>query len=66
MLVRTLLNRCHSLKSFVYGAICFAGDELFVEVKPRKNARARCGLCRRPGPTYDTARTARSFAFVPL
>jgi len=66
VLVRTLLNRCHSLKSFVYGAICFAGDELFVEVKPRKNARARCGLCRRPGPTYDTARTARSFAFVPL
>ncbi len=66
MLVKTVLNRCHPLKSFVYGAMCFAGDELTVEVRPRKNSCARCGLCRRPGPTYDTARTARAFAFVPL
>jgi len=66
VLVKTLLNRCHPLKSFVYGAMCFAGDELTVEGRPRRNGRPRCGLCHRPGPTYDTARTARSFAFVPL
>ena len=66
MLIKTLLNRCHPLKSFVYGEVGWAGDEVVVELKPRKNARARCGLCRRPGPTYDTARTPRSFAFVPL
>ena len=66
MLIKTLLTRCHPLKSFVYGEVGWAGDDVVVELKPRKNARARCGLCRRPGPTYDTTRTPRSFAFVPL
>ena len=66
VLVKTLLNRCHPLKSFVYGAVRLAGDEVTVEVEPRKNSRPRCGLCLRPGPTYDTAREARYFSFVPL
>lgn len=66
VLIKTVLNQCHPLKSFVYGAMCLAGGELSVDVLPRKSSRARCGECLRPGPTYDTARTARSFAFVPL
>ncbi len=66
MLVKTLLNQCHPLKSFVYGAVRFADGKVTVDVTPRRNARPRCGQCQRPGSTYDTARTARSFGFVPL
>jgi transposase len=68
MQLKTILNRCHRFKSFVYGMVYF-GDEkqtIHVEVKPRKGSRAVCSGCDRPGPTYDTARVARGFAFVPL
>jgi transposase len=66
VLVKTILNRVHPLQSFVYGLIALVGDDLHVEVRPRKRSRPRCGGCGRRGPTYDTARTARAFAFVPL
>jgi transposase len=66
VLVKTRLNRVHPLQSFVYGLVAFVGDDLHVEVRPRKRSRPRCGGCGRRGPTYDTARKARAFAFVPL
>ena len=61
----TILNRCHSIPPFVYGAAQFVGDRIHVEVRPRMHSR---GLweCGRRGPTYDTARKCRLFQFVPF
>jgi transposase len=65
--LKTILNRCHRFKSFVYGTIYFDGDDrLHVAVMPRKRSKGVCSGCDRPGPTYDTAKTPRGFAFVPL
>lgn len=68
MQVKTILNRCHRFKCFVYGACHFSGDgaTIHVVVRARKGSSAVCSGCRRAGPTYDTARTPRGFAFVPL
>jgi transposase len=66
--LKTILNRCHRFRSFVYGASYFGdeGQTIHVAVKPRKRSRAVCSGCGRPGPTYDTAREPRRFAFIPL
>jgi transposase len=37
-----------------------------VIIEPRKNNRAICSCCGKPGPTYDTSRTARAFDHIPL
>lgn len=77
MQLKTILNRCHPLKRFVYGKITIrptsstsintAGrDELVVSVHPRRNSKARCGECHVPGPTYDTRPDERLFDFVPI
>lgn len=66
MLVKTILNRVHPLKSFVYGTVSFVGEAIYVDVTARKNSRPRCGMCQKPGPTYDTAHEPRLFAFIPL
>lgn len=42
------------------------GDILEVEVRPRKNSKVICSVCKRPGPTYDTAKSSRRFEFIPL
>jgi transposase len=64
--IKTILNRCHPLRPFVYGAARFVGDEIHVTVQPRKGSKGVCGECGRRGPTYDTARDSRRFEFVPL
>ena len=66
MSIKTILNRCHPLRCLVYGAARFVGEQLQVEVRPRKGSRGQCGECGGRGPTYDTARQPRSFEFVPL
>lgn len=66
MMVKTLLNRCHPIRLFVYGATSFVGDAVHVEVRPRAGSRGLCGGCGHRGPTYDTSGSPRSFAFVPL
>lgn len=66
MNIRTLLNRCHPLKRFVYGAIKFRDQCVHVNVRPRKGSQGICSKCMRPGPTYDTSRQARSFQFIPV
>jgi transposase len=66
MLVKTVLNRCHPLKSFTYEAVRFIGDLLCVDVLPRKGSRPVCGRCKRRGATYDTSSRPRQFGFVPL
>jgi transposase len=65
MQLKTILNRVHPIKGFVYGKIRFAGDSIEVEVRPRKRSRAFCSRCGRRGPTYDH-QGVRQFAFVPL
>ena len=64
--LKTILNKCHPIRPFVYGEIRLVGNELHVEVHTRKGSRGRCGECGRRGPTYDTAREPRWFEFVPV
>jgi len=66
MLIKTVLNRVHPLKSFVYGTVTLMACALRVEVRPRKGSRGRCSWCCRRGPTYDTLEPPRRFDFVPL
>lgn len=65
--IKTILNRCHPLKGFVYGTSWFEEDQRFnIEVRARKNSRAICSGCGKRGHTYDTAKKPRGFAFIPL
>lgn len=64
--IKTILNRCHPLKSFVYGKMHLENNAIYVEVKPRKGSKGLCGQCGSPGPTYDTAKYKRLFEFIPL
>lgn len=70
MRIRTLLNRCHKLKSFVYenerieeldGREC-----LVVDIAARKNGKPICSGCNRAGSIYDHQQQARYFEFIPL
>ena len=65
MLVKTVLNRVHKVKGFVYEKARFKGDWIEVEIRPRRGARPICSGCGRRGPGYDTL-PRRRFAFVPL
>ncbi len=68
MEIRTLLNRCHRQRGFVYGDARLEPTEamLHVDIRPRVGSRPTCSKCERPGPTYDTSPEPRSFQFVPL
>jgi len=69
MQLKTVLNRVHPVKGFVYGTVRFSdlgiGDVLEVKLRPRTGSRAWCSGCGRRGPTYDHL-PERLFAFVPL
>lgn len=72
MLIKTMLNRVHAVKGFVYGKIELVADRslpngvhLAVWMRPRRRSRGVCSGCGRRGPTYDTL-PARLFDFVPL
>ena len=65
MLVKTVLNRVHKVKGFVYEKARFKGDQIEIEVRPRQGSRPICSGCSQPGPGYDTL-SQRRFAFVPL
>jgi len=70
MLLKTLLNRCHKFKSFVYRQACFQEVEgveaIVVSVEPRQNSRPVCSKCNRNAPTYDHRPGKRKFRFIPL
>ena len=66
MAIKTILNRCHPIKHFVYGAALFVGEQLHVVVRPRAGSRGHCGQCGTRGRTYDTSQHPRQFEFVPL
>ena len=65
MLIKTVLNRVHKVKGFVYKQTRFNGDQIEVEIRPRKGSRPICSGCGRRGPGYDTL-DPRRFEFVPL
>ena len=66
MNIKTILNKCHPIRPFIYGTARFVGDEIHVTVQSRKNSHGLCGICGKRGPTYDTARELRCFEFIPL
>lgn len=65
MRIKTLLNRVHKVKGFVYETARFNGDGIEVEIRPRRGSRPICSGCGRRGPGYDTL-GPRRFEFVPL
>jgi len=71
MLIKTLLNRIHRFKHFVYGKVSIEGsgskEKIIVELKLRSNSKSRCSGCCRISPRYDYAESrARLFEFVAL
>lgn len=69
MQLKTILNRVHKFKSFVYGRIVWLDTginlALLVEILPRANSKPICSGCREIGPGYDTL-PVRMFEFVPF
>lgn len=67
--VKTVLNRVHPLKGFVYADIRSVGqgERAWIEatIQPRSNSKARCSACERACPGYDHL-PVRRFEFVPL
>ena len=64
MQVKTVLNRVHRIKGFVYEKVRFVGERIEVDVRPRHGSRPICSGCGRPGPGYDVL-GQRRFHFVP-
>jgi transposase len=65
MQVKTVLNRVHQVKGFVYDKVRFVNDWIEVDVRPRKGSRPICSGCGKRRPGYDTL-DVRHFHFVPL
>ena len=72
MQFKSLLNRVHPVKRFVYEKVQLVeepeqpnGVGLEVHIRPRQGSRGMCGGCGRPGPGYDRL-DERRFAFVPV
>lgn len=72
MQLKTLLNRVHPVKGFVYekdqtveDAAAPNGVRIEVPVRARKGSKGLCSSCGKPGPTYDHL-DRRGFDFVPL
>jgi len=65
MQLKTILNRVHPIKGFVYEKVRVVEAAIEVEVRSRTRSRAYCSGCGRRGPTYDHL-PERRFAFVPL
>ncbi len=69
MLIKTILNKCHKFKSFVYQTVVMTRqnneDVIEVVIVPRRNSKAICSGCANPGARYDSLGTRR-FEFIPL
>ena len=65
MQIKTVLNRVHKIKGFVYENVRMTDTRIEVSIRPRRGCRPICSGCGRPGPGYDTL-GARCFHFVPL
>ena len=69
MQIKTILNKCHKFKRFIYGRAFFVEQEgkqaLYVEIQPRKNSVGICSGCQRQAPGYDRLEE-RKFEFIPV
>lgn len=69
MHIKTILNKCHKFKRFVYERAFFVEDEgtqaIYVEILPRKNSAGICSGCQRQAPGYDRLEEWK-FEFIPL
>lgn len=69
MLLRTILNRIHHFKGFIYSHIYFehkhGKTHLVVSVLHRRGSKAICSKCGQKRPGYDHL-PARRFAFIPI
>lgn len=69
MQVKTILNRCHKFKSFVYDSVRWTSgtDKSAIEVTvlPRRGSKALCSTCGGAAPLYDHL-DWRRFEFIPL
>ena len=69
MLIKTILNKCHKFKSFVFQRakmVRYDGEDVLeVSIEPRKNGVAMCSGCNGSAPGYDTL-GERRFEFIPL
>ena len=72
MQMKTVLNRIHPVKGFVYESIRWVedrshpnGGRIEVKIRSRRGSRGYCSGCGRRGRTYDTG-AHRRFDFVPL
>lgn len=65
MLIKTLLNKCYSVKYFIYGNVSLINDCVTVAVSRRKNSPGRCSKCYHPASGYDRLKERR-FRFIPL
>jgi len=68
MQVKTVLNRVHKVKGFVYGQIRFLDSTpatIEIAMRPRIGSKPYCSGCGQRGNVYDRM-AERSFSFVPL
>jgi len=68
MLIKTILNRCHKFKSFIYGNAQFVETRnkqvIEIEIISRKNSKLIYLSCHNPAPGYDTQKEKRKFEFI--
>jgi transposase len=69
MRIQTILNRVEKFKPFVVAGASLEehkdGPALVFQMRSRKNGRAYCSGCGRPGPAYDRLEQRR-FEYVPI
>ncbi len=72
MLLKTLFNRVHPVKGFVYTKIQLVHDakepngiRIQARIRPRQGSQGTCSGCGRGGASYDRLED-RCFNFVPL
>ena len=68
MLFKTILNRVHPIKGFLYTKVKFNEYlELSIEasIRSRKNSRGYCSQCGRKSPGYDRL-PERRYQFIPI
>ncbi len=69
MQLKTILNKCHKFKHFIYTSVrterIDEREVVEVEIRPRKGSRLICSGCNKEAPGYDKL-DWRRFEFIPI
>ena len=68
MLIKTILNRVHPIKGFIYTNVQHRKESqevLEATIESRKGSKGKCSVCEKPFPGYDRL-PKRHFAFIPM